>query len=124
MQRRQNGRPITPVTSGCPRHTDDSEPESPKIAVDPIGIPETVCPPIENDSQLAVIREDASQLGVSRVFVSRDHHEPPGDRLTPAPCPLSHTVSQFSALLPPHHVAPAHCRYSSVIVPLSFSTTR
>ena len=89
MQGRGNGRAITPVTSEFARHTDDGEPESPKTAVDPTGIPETVCPPIQHDPQPAVIREDASQLGVSGGFVARDYDEPPADGLAPAPCPLA-----------------------------------
>jgi hypothetical protein len=57
--------------------------------VDPPGIPEPVCPPIEHDPQTAVTRKDASQPGVSGVCVSRDHDEPLRDALTPAWCPLA-----------------------------------
>ena len=125
MQGRRTGRAITAVTSGCARHTDDGEPESAKTAVDPAGIPQTVCPPIEHDPQTAVLREDTSQLGVSRVFVSRDHDEPPGDGLAPAPCPLSrrrYRGSGHSCRLT--YVPLDQFRYSSVIVPSSFSSTR
>ena|SRR6266567_664186 len=108
------------------RHeADDGEPERPKTVVDPTGIPETVCPPIEHDLQTAVTPEDASQLGVSGGFVSRDHHEPPGDGPTPAPCPLSRRWHRGSRHSPsPHSGALDHFRYSSVMVPSSFSTTR
>jgi hypothetical protein len=112
------------LLSRVSRHeADDGEPERPKTVVDPTGIPETVCPPIEHDPQTAVAPEDASQLGVSGGFVSRDHHEPPGDG--PAPCPLSrwwHRGSRHSLSL--HSRTLDHCRYSSVMVPSSFSTTR
>ena len=108
------------------RHeADDGEPERPKTVVDPTGIPETVCPPIEHDPQTAVTPEDASQLGVSGGFVSRDHHEPPDDGPTPAPSPLSRWWHRGSRHSPsPHSGALDRCRYSSVMVPSSFSTTR
>ena len=125
MQGQRNGRAITPVTSRPTGQANDGEPKRPKTVIDPTGIPKTVCPPIEHDPHTAVTPEDESQLGVSGVFLSRDHHEPPGDGLTPAPCPLSRRGHRGSRHSPsPHHGAVDQFRYSSVMVPSSFSTTR
>ena len=125
MHGKRNGRAITPGTARVARSADDGEPERPQTVVDPPGIPEPVGPPIEDDSQPAVTREDAAQLGVSGGFVARDHDKPPGDGLAPAPCPLSrrrYRSSGHSCRLT--YVPLDQFRYSSVIVPSSFSSTR
>ena len=124
MPGQRTRRAFTP-TSRSPGLADDRESERPKTVVDPTGIPETVCPPIEHDPQTTVTLEDASQLGVSGVLVSRDHHEPPGGGLTLTPCPLScrwHRGARPS--LSPHDGAVDQFTYSSVMVPSSFSITR